>query len=120
MEETLKKSLKLTAVLVLTACVILILCGRPLWAAGFLIGNIWSVANLLFTAGFFKAAFSKKNKTKLVLILMVKFPVLYLTGFLLLVSRVFPVSSLLSGLIPFVAITSIIKNVRSASADNSS
>lgn len=120
MDRSLKQSLRLTAALALAVIGVSILLGRFSWGAGFLSGNLWAAANFLFTVGLFKIAASEKNKAKLAAILLVKFPLLYLIGFLLLTSGFFPLSSLLAGLVPFLAITAIIKNVRSASHSNAS
>lgn len=67
------------------------------WFLGFLAGAAWSLINFLLILEIFKIILLRKDKTKLFVMLLLKFPVLYLGGFLLLISRVFPVISLLSG-----------------------
>lgn len=119
-ERLLKKSLILTLGFVLATAVILTLFHKFSWAAGFLVGNLWSAANFLFMVNLFKLIVSKENKIKVIIMLLVKFPVLYLAGFLLFTYKIFPPLSLLAGLIPFLLITGIIKNVRTASSNSSS
>ncbi len=116
----LNRALKLTAVLVLAVIVVSGFTGRFSWGVGFLFGNLWAIANFLFTVSLFKIALSGKGKAKLAAMLLVKFPLLYLIGFLLLTSKVFAPSSLLAGLVPFLVITAVIKNVRSASSSSAS
>lgn len=108
MEQALKKSLKVTVILVSLISAVLALAGKYSWAVGFLLGNLWSVANFLFILGLLKTLASK-NKTKTVVMLFVKFPVLYLAGFFLFASRSFPAASLLAGLFPYLAATAIVK-----------
>ncbi len=68
-----------------------------MWMAGFLTGAVWSGINFLLIINILKVAMLKKDKAQLTAMLLLKFPVLYLLGFLILISKVFPVSSLLSG-----------------------
>lgn len=67
------------------------------WLLGFLTGAAWSLINFLLILEICKIILLGKAKTKLFVILLLKFPVLYLGGFLILISKVFPVISLLSG-----------------------
>jgi hypothetical protein len=67
------------------------------WAAGFLTGAAWSIINFLLIINILKIALLRKDKAKLFVMLLLKFPVLYLVGFLILVSRIFPVLSLILG-----------------------
>jgi len=67
------------------------------FTAGVLIGAAWAFVNFLLFIDILKIAILKKSKEKLFLVLMLKFPVLYLAGFLILISGCFPVWSLLSG-----------------------
>ena len=67
------------------------------WIAGFLTGAAWSIINFLVIMNILKVALLKKDKAKLFVMLLVKFPVLYLLGFLILTCGIFPVSSLLLG-----------------------
>lgn len=79
------------------------------WLSGFLVGLLWSAANFALTKGLLKMAVLKQEKSKLALFLLIKFPVLYLAGALILISRKFPVSSLLAGLTPIFIIILVLK-----------
>ena len=74
------------------------------WGLGFLIGATWSATNLFFTINILKISILKKDPAKLSALILLKFPVLYLLGFLILISKAFPIMSILTGLIT-VAIT---------------
>ena len=67
------------------------------WIAGFLTGAAWSMINFSVILNILEVALLKKDKAKLFVMLLVKFPVLYLLGFLILFCGIFPVSSLLLG-----------------------
>jgi len=67
------------------------------WLAGFLTGAVWSAINFLLIINILKVGLLQKDKTRLTAMLLLKFPVLYLLGFLILISRIFPVPSLLLG-----------------------
>ena len=69
------------------------------WAAGLLLGSSWSVANLLLTVNLLKMSVLKKPAANLTALLLVKFPVLYLAGFLIISSRLFPIESILAGIV---------------------
>ena len=66
---------------------------------GILVGAGWGCSNLYFLTNLIKEALSpeKPNKRKIALIASVKFPLLYLLGYLILRLKYFPVLSLLSG-----------------------
>ncbi len=66
------------------------------WLAGFIIGAGWSAANIYFTIAILKMSVRKTDPAKLTALVMLKFPVLYLAGFLILMSRAFQISSLLT------------------------
>jgi hypothetical protein len=69
-----------------------------LWAAGLTMAAIWSVVNFSLVIKILKIAVLREPKTDLRLILMIKFPVLYLAGFWILNSRIFPTASILTGM----------------------
>jgi hypothetical protein len=71
---------------------------KILWITGFAIGATWAALNFVFTASILKIALLRTGKKPLAAILLLKFPVLYLVGFLILNSRRFPISGLLGGL----------------------
>jgi biotin transporter BioY len=66
---------------------------------GLFLGTAWGCLNLFFITQTIVEAFSlkKPDKKKLILILLVKFPLLYSAGYILLRLKYFPVESLLIG-----------------------
>jgi hypothetical protein len=85
--------------------------GNPklMWLSGFLIGAGWSAVNFLLILSILKISMLEKPKTKLGAILLLKFPVLYLVGFLILNSGIFPISSILAGLTSTLLLVGAIK-----------
>jgi len=70
------------------------------FGAGILVGTIWGCLNLYFLTNLITQIFSpdkEVRKGKVILIVLVKFPLLYLIGYVLLVIKYFPAVSLLSG-----------------------
>ncbi len=98
MQEFIKKSLKLNILLALAAALIFALMRRYTFGAGLLTGAIWSSVNFYLTLNLLEIASLNKPKKKLLLLLLLKFPVLYLLGFLILMLKFFPISSLLIGI----------------------
>ena len=81
--------------------------GRPLSAAGVLVGSFWMFVNgyclmRLVEIGMAMTAAPKKND-RILLFSVLKFPVLYGAGFFILKTRVFPVTGIVIGLTIFVA-----------------
>ena len=109
MDGSIIRSVKLSAILIVAASTSLTLFHRTPWAIGLLVGASWSIANLLSLVGILRIATLQKPNKKLALILVLKFPVLYIIGFFILVSRLFPVSSLLTGLFSVVLIIGMSK-----------
>ena len=74
---------------------------------GLFLGTAWCCLNLFFITQLVVEAFSlkKPNKGKLTLILLVKFPLLYSAGYILLRLKYFPVESLLIGFTLIFVIT---------------
>ena len=72
---------------------------QPMFAAGLLLGAGWNIVNLWFIKELVLQTLTrdKVNKPKLILLGLVKFPLLYLLGFMLLTLKNIPVLSLLSG-----------------------
>ncbi|MFA5143078.1 MAG: hypothetical protein WC522_02755 [Candidatus Omnitrophota bacterium] len=68
------------------------------WLLGFIVGAAWSSANFYFTITILKISVLRKDAAKLWALILLKFPVLYLAGFLIVISKTFPLSSLLAGL----------------------
>jgi len=104
-----KDSIKITLILVGVSVIVLTLAGKVSWAEGFLLANIWSGLNFFFTIKILNIALLKQSKARLLLLLLVKFPLLYLAGFLILAARIFPYTSLLAGLLPILLVTGILK-----------
>jgi hypothetical protein len=78
--------------------------GRFLWCGGVAVGAAWSLLNgyFLFRLVSLGLTPGKNMGRSIVLFSMLKFPVLYLAGYLILKSRFFPVVSLLVGLTIFL------------------
>ena len=92
-----------TAALVLTAAMAAVaLClAQWNWAGGVAVGALWLTANLFFLVQLLEMGFTphiKRQNDKILLVSILKFPVLYVAGFFILRSQVFPVSALLAGL----------------------
>jgi Na+/H+-translocating membrane pyrophosphatase len=99
MNDSIKQVVKIEVVIAMLAVLVFVILHKFSSAAGFLIGALWSASNALLTVKLIEIAVLKKAKEKLLLLLLIKFPVLYLLGFLILVYKVFPVLSLLLGAI---------------------
>ena len=70
------------------------------FGAGILVGTIWGGLNLYFLTNLITEIFSpgkEVRKGKIILIILVKFPLLYLIGYILLIIKYFPAVSLISG-----------------------
>lgn len=98
MDERLKKAINLITLAVAAASVVLIATNRLSWATGLLVATAWSIINFLFLTNIFGIAILQQSRKKLLAVLLIKFPVLYLTGYLIIVSKLFPLSSILTGL----------------------
>jgi hypothetical protein len=69
------------------------------YGLGILLGCLWGVVNLHFLRSVVVCYtnLSQRSKRQLLLLLLLKFPLLYLVGYLLLKSSLFPVLSLVVG-----------------------
>jgi hypothetical protein len=70
------------------------------FGAGILVGTIWGGLNLYFLTNLITEIFSPDKEVrrgKVILIVLVKFPLLYLIGYVLLIIKYFPALSLVSG-----------------------
>jgi len=67
------------------------------WIAGTLTGIAWFLLNFFLTKSLLEGMIAGKSKLKTLLFLLVKFPLLYLVGFLVLFSKIFSPYSLLIG-----------------------
>lgn len=98
MQGLIKKSMKLNILLALMAAFSFALMRKFSFSAGLLVSAAWSMVNFYLTLNLFEIAALHKSKQRLLLLLLIKFPVLYLLGFLILISRFFPITSLLLGM----------------------
>lgn len=99
MEDFVKRSVRITALIVIIAAIALIFSRRALWGAGLIVGAAWSVINFLLIVNILKVSVLEKPGSKLFAILLAKFPLLYLAGFFILNLKIFPIESLLTGLV---------------------
>jgi len=97
MDNLVRKSVKLTVLLVLAAVIVLIFTRQWRFASGILVSSVWSATNFLLLIKILEIALLYKKRENLALILLIKFPLLYLIGFLILASKLFPVYSLFAG-----------------------
>ena len=108
MDTVIKRSVKLTLFLVLAAAAVFVCLGKWRFAAGIVVGAAWSGVNVLVTIGLLKMAVLKKENSQLPAFLLLKFPLLYLTGFLILYFKFFPVASVLVGLTAVLPVLGIV------------
>lgn len=74
--------------------------------AGFVVGCVWSLTNLLFIGLSVEALLARQGKLRMVVIALVKVPVLYAIGFGIIWFGYFPIQALLAGFTwPLVVIT---------------
>jgi hypothetical protein len=73
------------------------------WSCGVLVGYFWVFLNSFFLFQLLGMSFTPgaKRKDRILILSILKFPVLYVAGFFILQSRVFPVLSILAGLTLF-------------------
>lgn len=109
MDEFLKRSVKYTVSLVLAICAVLAIMGKLAWAGGFIIGAAWSIVDMILTFKLLRIAILKEDRSKLYATLLIKFPVLYLAGFLIVVWRIFPIWSMLLGLLPIFPVMGVVR-----------
>lgn len=77
------------------------------WALGFLLGAVWSMANLFLTKGLVERAITPHTVSvkSIVLYAVLKFPLLYAGGYFILSSGTWGVWALMTGFaLPFVVI----------------
>lgn len=97
MDQLITKSLKLTAVAVILASLLSFYLHGWRWSAGLLIGAGWMMTNTFLIAKILMAVIHPQSQRRLYGIFLVKFPVLYLIAFGILISRAFPLISLALG-----------------------
>ena len=77
--------------------------GKRIWACGILVGAAWMYLNCFFLVRVTEIGFGyrKNSRGAVPLLLFFKFPVIYGAGYFILVSRFFPVFSLVAGITVF-------------------
>ncbi len=108
MRELINKAIKVNTALVFSAALVFIFLRKFSFSAGLLISCLWSTLNFALTLNLLEIAVLHKSKTKLLLLLLIKFPVLYLVGFLILFMNKFPVSSLFLGVSSIALVTGVL------------
>jgi len=98
MDDILRRAVNSTALAAAAASVALIAANRLSWATGLLVSTAWSIINFVLLMNIFGIATLRKPKKALIAVLLIKFPALYLIGYLILASKLFPLSSILTGL----------------------
>jgi hypothetical protein len=97
-----RRSIGTTLALTGLAFLALLSLGRPVWAWGVGMGSVWACLNWILISGLVerlltnKRKLSRRSKIRLGVLLLIKFPVLYGAGYLLL-RLGFPVPALLAG-----------------------
>lgn len=98
MRERLNKPINISVIFIFILALVFAVTGRLVYSAGILIGASWLMANFLLTLNLLEIAILKKPRLKLLLLLLIKFPVLYLSGLLILSLKLFPALSLFLGM----------------------
>lgn len=86
------------ALLTAGICVLLACIGRSGWIPGVIVGAVWSTINIIFTIRIFRAIILREARKRIMVFLLIKFPLLYIGGALLLVYRVVSIGGFLVGL----------------------
>lgn len=103
------RTIRSTTLIAVVGAFVLIINKQLIWAEGFLVAVLWSILNFWLSSEVLKIALLKISKKKLFFMLLVKFPLLYLFGFFILMSRLFEVASLLAGLSLVWVVMGVIK-----------
>lgn len=98
MNDAVRKIMKFSYLAGALIAGILLLRKEVGWASGLMIGIIWSVINFSLTINLFEIALLRKDPKRMTRMLMIKFPVLYLAGFFILTSKLFPLMSIVTGI----------------------
>ena len=109
MNEIVRKIIKPAALFVIIVSIGIVFWKGARWSLGFLAASAWAIANFGLTLGLLDIAILERSPRQLKLFLCIKFPVLYLAGFAILVSHTFPTISILAGLLVSTVIIGIIK-----------
>ncbi|MFH0855409.1 MAG: hypothetical protein V1869_02680 [Candidatus Omnitrophota bacterium] len=98
MRQRLDRPINISVIAVFSLALIFGVRHNFAFSAGILVGASWLMANFLLTINLLEIAVLKRAKNKLLLLLLIKFPVLYLLGFLVITWNILPVASLLTGM----------------------
>lgn len=102
-----RRTTRLSIYLIMTGALALLLSHKTMWAFGLLVGAAWSMANLLFTVNILKISVLQKDPARLSALILLKFPALYMIGFFIISSKLFPAASLLTGLTAVLIIAGV-------------
>ena len=97
MDEIAKRTLFLNLIVIAIVSCFLFVIQQPRWLIGFLVGSLWMLLSLSLTINIFRIISLQKFKKALMPILLIKFPILYLFAYIILVSKLFPLTSLFAG-----------------------
>jgi hypothetical protein len=69
------------------------------FGAGWVVGAAWSLLNILAITGLIESIFvpAGRNYVRIMVVFLIKFPVLYVAGFMVLRSGYFPAAALVAG-----------------------
>jgi hypothetical protein len=97
--EFITRIIRTTAILALVVALYLTMYVAGKTALGFLVGVTWSLVNLYFIKGLVTEVITPRETRKDVAVVLglIKFPILYVGGFLIIASGYFPVIALLAG-----------------------
>ncbi|MDD5432389.1 MAG: hypothetical protein PHO70_05320 [Candidatus Omnitrophica bacterium] len=109
MDDFLNKVTKSELIFILMLIFPLFAMGKTAFAFGILLGAAWSLINIIMTVNLLRIAILKKSKSKLWVFLLIKFPVLYLAGGLILFSRVFSLLGLFIGVFSVFLIAGVVR-----------
>ncbi len=119
--EFVARVIRVTLVVALTVALFTATYMSPLTGLGLLVGALWSCVNLFVTGHVVRSVIGseKPSKRRVVKLSLVKFPVLYGSGFLLLRSGVFSPQSLVAGF-SLVLLVILMKAVGASVAERAS
>ena len=106
MKNSLFKKLTVLAVIfTLAGSLLFFVRGAWIFGAGIWVGAAWIYLNTFFLFKLFQISFEPRVRMndRILLFSILKFPVLYIAGFFILRTRVFPIYSILTGLTLFIA-----------------
>lgn len=105
-EDFLRRSMRMTALLVLVGSLFALIYSGTWQALALLSGGAWSLVNLNFLKAGVRAVITLERRDRLAIagLALIKFPTLYLTGYFLLSFSKFDVGYLLMGFSVFFAV----------------